>query len=590
MKAILIFDSVNDLLFYKWDDEFVQRIKSFSGNISDDNVADSDNVSQLLAPIITSQRIMAAQFGNTYSSIQCKDNTVIVFDEWLDHVLMLISEDCVDDAERELMDCKTIAQHICGQNINLLQSPIYKEWLSVLLDSLMLGDSIPGANGIIGESGATAAALNALKTAAKELKLSYQHYHLMLFVGDKLLALYSSRGTEDLSPPDLILLSIQCIAAQEFWDEQKNAGDGEKSMSYLPWLSKENSAIVNLCAGSTNNPCAPHSMHIVEVAPRITLAVIIDMDLREVGITVHMSSQILCNLRRLLLQRNLELLPHTLDVLEASVKKTNEALRKTKCNANLCTRLSSRMLELRKSCTTTTPLTPETAATAMHTALEATNELLKPHIPTFNLSSPLKGLRSKLAPYVEFLCVKAMRYFSMGLGESDSSCSLTLHKYVEEFPGLIYFVYVDRTSGRFLAPDMADCVDMLSKEMARRTVSKALSVLREGYGAASWRSGAVRVCAMRWWERRGAPLRPRRPAHPPQVRALPPPGDIRAAFHRQLLELAFPTDTQGVSMKELICIHLGLLPASTAIQQARSLAHSVHEMTGDNPTVAADLL
>lgn len=48
---------------------------------SDGNITDSYNVAQLLSPIITSQRIMAAQFGNTYSSMQCKDDTVIVFDE-----------------------------------------------------------------------------------------------------------------------------------------------------------------------------------------------------------------------------------------------------------------------------------------------------------------------------------------------------------------------------------------------------------------------------------------------------------------------------------------------------------------------------
>lgn len=46
-----------------------------------EGISDSYNVSQLLSPIITSQRVMAAQFGNTYSSMQCKDNTTIVFDE-----------------------------------------------------------------------------------------------------------------------------------------------------------------------------------------------------------------------------------------------------------------------------------------------------------------------------------------------------------------------------------------------------------------------------------------------------------------------------------------------------------------------------
>ncbi|KAJ0183268.1 hypothetical protein K1T71_001244 [Dendrolimus kikuchii] len=566
MKATLIFDGVNDLLFSKWDDEFLQRMKSFGGQECDENVTDNDSVSQLLAPIITSQRVMAAQFGNTYSSIQCKDNTTIVFDECLDHVLMIISDDCVDDAQRELMDCKTFVQHICGQNINLLNSPVYQEWLSVLLECRTLGDTIPGANGVIGESGATAAALNALKTASKDLKLLFIHYHLMLFVGDKLLALYSSRGSEDLSPPDLILLSVQCIAAQEYWKEHEKTNEDKAENDRLPWLSKENSAIVNLCGGSTDGPCTPHSMHLVQVAPRITLAAIVDMDLRDVGVTLHMSSQILSNLRRLLMQRNLELLPNTLDVLEAAVKKTTDALRKNKANSTLCARLTSRMLELRKSCTTTTPLTPETAATAMHTALEAVADQLKPDIPSLKMDSALKGLKGILAPYVDFL------------------------RYVEEFPGLIHFIYVDRTTGRFLAPDMADCVDMLSAEMVKHTITRALSVVREGYCAATWRRGALHVCGVLWWERRGVAVRPPRAPHPAAVRALPPPGDILGNFYRQLLELAFPNDTQGVNIKELICVHLGLLPASTAVQQARRLAHSVHELAGDNPAVAADLL
>ncbi|RVE41939.1 hypothetical protein evm_013407 [Chilo suppressalis] len=563
MKAILIFDSVNGLLFSKWDDSFIQRMKCFNEQ-ENEGISDIYNVAQLLSPIITSQRVMAAQFGNTYSSMQCKDNTTIVFDEWLDHVFMIVSEDTVDDSHRELLDCKTLVQHICGQNINLLQSPIYQDWLSVLLDSRTKGDSIPGASGMIGESGATAASLNALKTASKEIKCSpHQHYHVMLYVGDKILALYSSRGSEDLTSPDLILMSIQCIAAQEHWEHFKNT---ESAAVHLPWLSEENSAIVNLCAGATCSPCAPYSMHLAEVAPRIIFVILVDMDMRDVGIASHITGQILSNLRRLLLQRNLELLPNTLDSLDAAVKKTSEALRKNKMNTNLCTRLTSRMLELRKSCTTTTPLTPETAATAMHTALEAVIEQLKPDIPSIKIVQPLKDLRVALAPYVEFL------------------------RYVEEFPGLIHFVYVDRTAGRFLAPDRADCVDMLTSDTVRSIVSRGLSIVREGYSAATWRRGALHACVVLWWERRGQAVRSTRAPHPAAVRALPPPGDILAAFYRNLLEQAFPNDSHGVCIKELICVHLGLLPASTAVQQARRLAHTVNELAVDNPAVPADLL
>lgn len=76
--------------------------------------------------------------------------------------------------------------------VSSLHSSTYQEWLSVLLESRDKGDSIPGASGVIGESGATAAALSALKAVAKDIKCApHQHYHTLLFVGDKMLALYS---------------------------------------------------------------------------------------------------------------------------------------------------------------------------------------------------------------------------------------------------------------------------------------------------------------------------------------------------------------------------------------------------------------
>ncbi|KAG7298953.1 hypothetical protein JYU34_017419 [Plutella xylostella] len=420
MKAVLIFDNVNDLLFSKWDDTFLDRMKAFGGQDNDNNegVTDSYNVSQLLSPIITSQRVMAAQFGNTYSSMQCKDGTSIVFDEWLDHVFLIISEQDVDDAHRELLDCKTLVQHICGQNINLLHSQVYQRWLSALLDCRNKGDSIPGASGIIGESGVTAAALSALKSAAKEIKTPYPHYHLLLYVGDKMLALYSSRGSEDLTPPDLILLSIQAVAAQEYWREVEGEGGSEKtacSNAHVPWLSQENSALVATLGGASLAPCAPHCLHAAALAPRVTLLLLRDMDTRDIGIAAHLSSQILSNLRRLLLQGNLEMLPTTLDALESALKKTTEALRKNKANANLCARLTTRMLELRKSCTTTTPLSPETTAAAMHTAIEAVLEQLRPDIPSLNMEMVLRELRSALAPYLASLTEKGNRCFG---GES----------------------------------------------------------------------------------------------------------------------------------------------------------------------------
>lgn len=47
-----------------------------------------------------------------------------------------------------------------------------------------------------------------------------------------------SRGSQDLTPSDLILLSVQAIAAQEYWNEIENSEDNKdqdaKDNSHLP--------------------------------------------------------------------------------------------------------------------------------------------------------------------------------------------------------------------------------------------------------------------------------------------------------------------------------------------------------------------
>lgn len=97
---------------------------------------------------------------------------------------------------------------------------------------------------------------------------------------------------------------------------------------------------------------------------------------------------------------------------------------------------------------------------------------------------------------------------------TGEATSLTLHKYVEEFPGLIHFIYVDRTTGRFLAPDMADCVDMLSQDTVSNTYS--LIILLNSW-LTTTDPDELRLCAGTFFVRKMLHAAIQKVDHQPQV-------------------------------------------------------------------------
>ena len=74
---------------------------------------------QLFSPIITSQHIMASQFGNTYRTVKCQNGTNIVFDEFMGYTFVYMSNEDIECMKKTLGVCITIVRHLCGPDVSM---------------------------------------------------------------------------------------------------------------------------------------------------------------------------------------------------------------------------------------------------------------------------------------------------------------------------------------------------------------------------------------------------------------------------------------------------------------------------------------
>ncbi|OQR66360.1 hypothetical protein BIW11_02364 [Tropilaelaps mercedesae] len=94
MRAFLVFDPVNDLVFKLADDKFCNHVTAValsSGIInSPKEKISTDILVHLFAPLLTSQKIYKSQLNNPCACIQCDDETLILFTEYLGYTVIYI--------------------------------------------------------------------------------------------------------------------------------------------------------------------------------------------------------------------------------------------------------------------------------------------------------------------------------------------------------------------------------------------------------------------------------------------------------------------------------------------------------------------
>lgn len=596
MEGIIVFNSVNDVIYWKFNSILTDHIycSAIRQGFLVENGADKTDRSifldqniilQFFCPLINSQRIMQCQFDNIYTSIQCENDLNLVFANCFDYQFIKLAQKPVDELQRNLGISISIIRRLLGPILFSANSfsgikedlfnrlaETYQNLVQKCEQSFML-ESLPA---LLISTDLRKMVVKCLDIGLERWK-SYGHkrVHLLLFVADKFVALNSDKkesGIGMLSNSDLMFLALWLKSLEKIGHRSQNS-------------------LVAYLEGGFQHPnlgCVPCLVHATHLERNTNFVQIIEFE--NMSLSHHLQDSILA-VQKLIItqtQNDVDAIKPNYENLEASLRQSLDILRKYKLKTEesdlIIKKLSTKLNNLRK-------IYQEFQKNYDHDVMLRLEANLSPlmieirkafalicsdysNIDLNQLPKVASIVEGKLLELFEFLAVKAER-------------NISIDAYLEDFPGLVHFVYINRSSGLMVAPDLKNPPELIPREKLLSMIAIAREFLQHGQNTIMWKDTSFNYAYFLWFEEMQASTKPinlheimgtsltSKSSFRPQFS----PGTMAGDYYQLLIEACFPkSNPNKVKCYELFCVHLGLATATCVMEHARRLVATISDV------------
>uniref|UniRef100_A0A672QPZ4 Hermansky-Pudlak syndrome 1 protein homolog n=1 Tax=Sinocyclocheilus grahami TaxID=75366 RepID=A0A672QPZ4_SINGR len=451
--------------------------------------------------------------------------------------------------------------------------------------------------------------------------------HAFILVQTKMLAFYSSRSASSLSNSDLLALIIlvqdlypsktglddtpeelenssipDVFYTPEPSPPERESGEGdsppvfqfvdpdvqmaEDSLQTLEVPTSDPSAPSRVFLEAKECPMMPHSMYCLSLCPGITVVLLTKIPNSHVAVSAYCFLETFVKLEKRLCEghegaaamRGQPSIQEQRSKLEKFIKTSQLQNVWTDFKNKAFSRSGSGFTrDLLPSCRNMKTQLCGVYRQFFATECMGSSQRLAPHLQERALN--MVQYVEKLMHWKDFLLVKSKRNITMVSYPTD---------FKNKFPGLIHFIYVDRSDGRMIAPSL-NVTDHAVSELGKgpladfikskvwSLVATAQQYLQKGYTTVTLRDGDYFYCYFLWFENEtGYKLEVIDIPSSPDDGA--PVGMLTCDYYRKLLRY-YSKKHQNEVLKcyELFTVHLGVIPSEYILQHCSQLARKLWE-------------